>query len=225
MSGRGLFICGTDTGVGKTYISTWLIRTLRDAGMRVAGMKPVASGARIVNGELINDDALQLQQAANVQCTYATVNPYCFAPAIAPHLAAQETGTEIDIDFIEQNYRKLSAQADVVIVEGVGGWSVPINDTQTMADVVSVLQLPVIMVVGMRLGCLNHALLTAQAIAQSGNRLAGWIANVIEPDMARLDANIASLEARLHALCVATVMFDAPTHLSHTTIQRLLAAR
>lgn len=225
MSGRGLFICGTDTGVGKTYISTLLIGALRNAGIRVAGMKPVASGAKIVNGELINDDAMQLLQAANVQCNYESVNPYCFAPPVAPHLAAQETGTVIDIDVIEQNYRKLSAQADVVIVEGVGGWSVPINDTQTMADVVSALQLPVIMVVGMRLGCLNHALLTAQAIAQSGNRFAGWIANAIEPDMMRLDANIASLAARLPALCIATVMFDTATQLSHATILKLLAAR
>lgn len=205
MSGKGLFVCGTDTGVGKTYISTLLIRSLSRSGLRVAGMKPLASGATIVNGELVNDDAMQLLQASNVQCDYATVNPYCFAPAVAPHLAAQEVATTIEIDYVEQKYRELAENADVVIVEGVGGWSVPINETQTMADIASRLGLPVILVVGIRLGCLNHALLTAQAIAQSGNQLAGWFANVIDPEMTMLDENIASLKTRLHAPCLGIV--------------------
>ena len=224
MSGKGLFICGTDTGVGKTYVSTLLISELCKAGLRVAAMKPVASGARIIHGELVNDDALQLMQATNVSCAYETVNPYCFAPAVAPHLAAQEIGTVIDIGIIEQNYRKLAVQADVVIVEGVGGWSVPINDTQTMAHVAATLQLPVLMVVGMRLGCLNHALLTAQAIRQSGSQLAGWFANILEPDMTMLEGNISSLKERLDALCIGTVAFDTTAiQLSQSAIQRLLS--
>jgi dethiobiotin synthetase len=191
---QSFFVTGIDTEVGKTYVSCALIRQLVAAGQRVAGMKPVASGARKLDGQLRNDDALQLMSAANVDMDYELVNPYCFEPAIAPHIAAQQAGVEMSPEVIHTAYKKLSAQADIVVVEGVGGWYVPLNSYQTMADVAQTLNLPVLLVVGMRLGCLNHALLTADAVRARGLKLAGWIANILDPSMPELTHNIDTLK-------------------------------
>lgn len=177
---RGWFVTGTDTGVGKTLVSCALLHGLAAQGARVAGMKPVASGCQPGADGLRSEDALVLRTAANVPADYVDINPYAFEKATAPHLAAQASSIEIRIDTIHAHYARLAGGADHVVVEGIGGWLVPIGATRSMADVVSDLDLPVIMVVGLRLGALNHALLTAQVIAAQGCRLVAWVANSIE---------------------------------------------
>lgn len=175
-----VFVTGTDTGVGKTFISVVLIELLQQQGLKVVGMKPIASGCEPTVEGLRNDDALKLSQQSNVDLPYDLINPYAFEPAIAPHIAAKQAGIEIELDKIQQNYTLIKQQADVVVVEGAGGWLVPLNNTQTMADLAVLLALPVILVVGIRLGCINHALLTVKAIESTGLKLQGWVANHIE---------------------------------------------
>lgn len=199
MTKQGYFITGTDTGVGKTRISCALIHRLREQGYRVAGMKPVASGAFITADGLRNDDALQLIASAQCDTPYDIINPYCFEPPIAPHIAAAQVGCSIELDHLLACYQRLHHDYDGVVVEGAGGWLVPLNAHQTLEDLALALQLPVILVVGMRLGCLNHALLTARAIHNCGLTLAGWVANSIEPATASLEENIAYLEKHLTA--------------------------
>jgi dethiobiotin synthetase len=196
---RGWFVTGTDTGVGKTLVTLALMRLLQEAGQHVAGMKPVASGCARTPEGLRNDDALRLRAQSDVQLEYAVHNPYAFAPPIAPHLAAQQAGITIDLDVIADAGAQLSAQANCLVVEGVGGWLVPLNDHATLADLAARLQLPVILVVALRLGCLNHALLSAAAIEHSGVPLAGWVANGPEPDMEAGPENIDALKSRLSA--------------------------
>jgi len=177
---RAWFVTGTDTGVGKTLVSAALLTALARTGRRVVGMKPVASGCDATPYGLRSADAEALRVAGNVAADYETINPYALAAPTAPHLAAVAAGVQIDIDTMRAQYARLAARADDVVVEGIGGWLVPINRTQTMADVVRVLELPVILVVRMRLGCLNHALLTQRAVAASGCRLVAWVANALE---------------------------------------------
>lgn len=200
------FVTGTDTNVGKTLISCALLHGFSVQGKRVVGMKPVASGC---NAKEQNDDALQLRAAGNVAVSYGQINPYCFLPAIAPHIAAQRAGVEIQFSRITASYQELAAQADVVIVEGAGGFLVPLNAQQDSANLVRELNLPVILVVGMRLGCLNHALLTVEAIVTRGLTLAGWVANLIEPDMTMCEENIAALQQRISAPLLGVVPYDA----------------
>jgi dethiobiotin synthetase len=194
---RGVFVTGTDTGVGKTVVAAALIRALVRGGFAVAGMKPVASGAELTPAGLRSADALALIAAANVAAAYERVNPYCFAPPIAPHIAAREAGVVIDVARVRASFDALARCADCVVVEGVGGWATPIGAGQTMGDVACALGLPVVLVVALRLGCLNHALLTARALAADGARLAGWVGNSIAPDFERKAANIAELELLL----------------------------
>jgi len=198
------FITGTDTGVGKTLISCALLHRFSAQGRRTVGMKPVAAGC---DAEGHNEDALQLLAAGNVAVDYGTINPYCLQHTIAPHIAAQRAGALIDLSVIAKSYKMLAAQADVVIVEGAGGLLVPINEQQDSADLMLELGLPVIMVVGMRLGCLNHALLTAEAIASRGLALAGWVANVIDADMAAVEENVAALQQRIAAPLLGIVPY------------------
>lgn len=193
----GVFITGTDTGVGKTLVAAGLLRGLVARGSRAVGMKPVAAG--VVQGAARNDDVTALFAAGNVEAPLADVNPYAFAPAIAPHLAAARAGVAIDLDRIASAYERLCALADVVIVEGAGGAMVPLGARIDMLDVAARLDLPVVLVVGIRLGCLNHALLSAQAIAARGLAFAGWIANRIDPTMTAGDANVSALQDRLPA--------------------------
>lgn len=209
MSARGFFVTGTDTGVGKTLVACALLRAFAQRGLRVVGMKPVAAGAREINGAWINDDVEQLIAASNVAAPRDAVNPYCFAPAIAPHIAASHAKAVISIDVLQERYRRLSALADVVVVEGAGGFCVPLNDHETSADLARQLALPVVLVVGLRLGCLNHALLTAEAIRARGLTLAGWVANHIDPAMAHADANVAALQARLDAPLIVRIAYAA----------------
>lgn len=203
MTARGWFVTGTDTGVGKTWVSQALLRSLADAGQRVVGMKPVASGCSVTPAGLRSDDAESLMAAANVAADYADVNPYAFEPPTAPSLAAHAVGMEIRFDVIREHYRRLAARADLVIVEGVGGWLAPLSATATVADLAVFLDLPVILVVGLRLGAVNHALLTEMAIQAHGCRLAGWIANAVEPEVP--DGYTDMLQSRLRAPLLGVV--------------------
>lgn len=204
---NSVFITGTDTGIGKTVYSRLLLQRLGVAGLRTAAMKPIASGAQLCDGELRNEDAVMLQQAANTAISYSCCNPYCFAPAIAPHLAAKEAGIRIDFSVIQQAYAELDRQADFTVVEGVGGWLVPVNQQQSLADLVEAMQLPVILVVGLRLGCINHALLTAENIIRRGINLSGWVANVLEPEMPYLRENVEAIAQRLPAPLLDVIDF------------------
>jgi dethiobiotin synthetase len=219
----GLFVTGTDTGVGKTRVAVALIHALRARGLRVAAMKPVSAGsapqgdsdplraeARVesyVPGGL-NEDVAALLQASNVNADLRDVNPYAFAEPIAPHLAAQQAGVRIELDVIAAAYGRLAAAADVVVIEGAGGWRVPLNERDDMADLAQRLGLPVVLVVGLRLGCLNHALLTAESIANRQVPWAGWVANHIDPAMTCQAENVAALRARLAAPCLGVQEFQ-----------------
>jgi dethiobiotin synthetase len=204
---QGFFVTGTDTGVGKTVISVGLLHAFARQGRRVVGLKPVASGCELTKEGLRNDDALALQAAANVALPYDTINPYAFAPAIAPHLAAAQNNQSIEVGNIKRIVDNVHEQGDILIVEGVGGWQVPLNDHETMADLATVLGLPVILVVGLRLGCLNHALLSAVAINAAGLRLAGWVANSADPDFEAREQNIATLNHWLKAPCLGQIPY------------------
>ena len=207
MTHCGYFVTGTDTGVGKTLISCALLYGFAATGKSVVGMKPVAAGGIEGAAELINDDVAALRAAGTVEAPLALVNPYCFKSPIAPHIAAQQAGVAIDITRIAQAYAQLAAMADAVIVEGVGGFCVPLNRSEDSADMARQLGLPLILVVGVRLGCLNHALLTAQAICARGLRLAGWVANRVDPHMAAGADNIAALTQRLNAPLLGEIAY------------------
>ncbi|MCB1960063.1 MAG: dethiobiotin synthase [Rhodocyclaceae bacterium] len=205
---RAWFVAGTDTGIGKTFVTCALLHAARDAGLRAVGMKPVAAGADCIDGEWINEDAARLRAAGNVDVPLNELNPLCLRAAIAPHIAAEEEGVRIDSAPILSAFARLQASAEVVLVEGVGGFCVPLGPDHDTADLAVELALPVILVVGLRLGCINHALLTAEAIRARGLKLAGWIANQVDPHMLRVDENIAALDARLGAPRLGRIAFD-----------------
>lgn len=211
MTARGVFVTGTDTGVGKTRVSTALLQHFVQQGARAVGMKPVAAGCELRGECLLNEDAVALRAASNVDAPLDLVSPYAFAPPIAPHIAAQQAGVNIDLAHVGACFDALAAMADVVVVEGAGGLLVPLSETETMADLAMQLRLPLILVVGMRLGCINHALLTVEAIQRRGLTLAGWVANRIDPQMASFDANLSSLVQRIPAPLLAVIpYFHAP---------------
>jgi len=227
MTGRGIFVTGTDTAVGKTVVACGLARGFRAHGARVAVMKPVSSGATRTAEGLRNADALALIEAAQATTPYALVNPYCFEPPISPHIAAKEAMIEVDIATIRRNFEALAADADWVVIEGAGGWFAPISERQTMADLVWALAVPALMVVGVRLGCLNHAQLTRLAIEARGVSFAGWIASGVDPAMARTAENLASLERLLGepALAVAACEPEAASSLTLEAAAARLAQR
>ena len=202
---RSFFVTGTDTGVGKTLVTAALLRRLRESGLAVAGMKPVAAGVVAGPEGPANPDALLLQSESSVRHPYALVNPWLFEPAIAPHIAAADAGVVIDTDRIVRAHKLLRASADVVLAEGAGGFLVPLDAHRSFAELPGLLDMEVLLVVGLRLGCLNHALLTSDAIAARGYRLAGWIGNCIDPAFARRDANIATLTEMIAAPCLGIV--------------------
>lgn len=194
---RGVFVAGTDTGVGKTFVSAGLAAALVRAGRRVAVMKPVAAGAVETADGLRNEDALALIAAARSPAAYADVNPVCLPDPVSPHLAAARAGVHIELGPLRAAASRLATGADFLLVEGAGGWRAPIGDATTMAELARELGLPVLLVVGLRLGCLNHAQLTHAAILADGLRFAGWIGNVVEPEMAGLEANVEWLARRI----------------------------
>ncbi|MGN6521490.1 MAG: dethiobiotin synthase [Dokdonella sp.] len=207
---RSLFVTGTDTGIGKTRASVALLHALRARGLHASGMKPVASGCEAAREGLRNEDALALIAASDPAPDYARCNPFAFEPPIAPHIAARAAGREIVLAPIRAAADALRARCDRLVVEGVGGWMAPLSDQLMQADLVRALELDVVLVVGLRLGCLNHALLSARAIGADGCRLAGWIANRIDPAMAVADDNIATLRARIEAPLLGVLEHGGP---------------
>lgn len=219
---RGFFIAGTDTGVGKSLVAVGLIKALVNQGHRVAGMKPIAAGADMTEHGLRNDDALALHAAGNVDADYVTTNPYCFPAPVSPHIAARETGVTIDIAHIVRSFEQLASRADCVVVEGAGGWLAPVSDTQTMADIAQALGLPVVLVVGLRLGCLSHALLSAQSIYASGLTLSTWIGSHVDPQFSRPAENLQTLQHRLGLAPAAIIPHGTdPAALARDVPQRL----
>jgi dethiobiotin synthetase len=206
---NGLFVTGTDTGIGKTHASVALLRALRSAGRRVAGMKPVASGCDLIDGQWRNEDALALMAAAASTADYASVNPYALPVPTAPQLAAAQAGVTIALPAMQAAYRALAGQADFVLVEGVGGWLAPLSDTLDQAEVVRALDLPVVIVTGMRLGCINHARLTEQAVLASGCRLLGWLANAVEPGFDVDGRYFDALSRSMRTACLGRLPFAA----------------
>lgn len=206
---RDVFITGTDTGIGKTRVSVALLRALAANGINALGMKPVASGCERSSDGLRNEDALALLDAGYKPVPYANINPWALPEPVAPHLAAARAGTPITLGSIETAYQTLRANADIVVVEGVGGWAVPLSESLMQAAIPQTLKLPVILVVGLRLGCLNHALLTARAIIGDGRELLGWIGNRIDPAMDLVESNLETLDCLLPAPCLGVLDHDA----------------
>lgn len=202
---RSLFVAGTDTEIGKTRIACGLLSGLAGAGLRAVGMKPVAAGTIAGPQGPFNEDVAALAAVSAPGFAPGLVNPYLFDEPVAPHLAAARHGTPIRLEHIEACFRALAARADAVVVEGVGGLRVPLGEGVDAADLAARLALPVVLVVGMRLGCINHALLTAEAIATRGLRLAGWVANAIDPGMALFDENVAAIDRRIGAPLLGVV--------------------
>ncbi|MFJ2984162.1 MULTISPECIES: dethiobiotin synthase [unclassified Pseudomonas] len=203
---QAYFIAGTDTDVGKTTIAAGLLHAARLQGLSTLGAKPVASGCTATAKGLRNADAQALIDESSVKLAYEEVNPFAFEPAIAPHVAAREAGVALEVPaLLKAMHHVLGQGADFTLVEGAGGWRVPLSDHAYLSDLAIALKLPVILVVGVRLGCINHALLSAEAIARDGLQLAGWVANIIEPRTSRLEENLASLAERLPAPCLGRV--------------------
>ncbi len=202
-----LYVTGTDTGIGKTFSSCVLLHALRQRGGTAVGMKPVASGCERTAHGWRNEDATALLAASQPVPAYADLNPYALPLPLAPELAAADAGVQLALGPIEAAFGRLCAQADTVVVEGVGGWLAPLSATLDQADLVHALRLPVVMVVGLRLGCLNHARLTAAAIAASGATCIGWIGNEVDPQMARIDDNMTMLRDRLAMPCLGRLPF------------------
>ena len=225
----GVCVVGTDTGVGKTLVACALLRRLRREGARALAMKPVAAGARQDRDGRHSDDARALRAASGIEVPDELMNPYLFAAPISPHLAARHEGVEIDLEVIARRFGELAALGDAVVVEGAGGFCVPLTDRLTGADLAQALGLPLMLVVGLRLGCLNHALLTAEAIAARGLEFAGWVANTVDPEMAALHENVETLRTRLAAPCLGVLPWlpvaDAEAAAERIAIPPALAAR
>jgi dethiobiotin synthetase len=215
-SGRcGVFVTGTDTGVGKTWVSLGLMAALQAQGLSVVGMKPVSAGCVRTPRGLRNEDAVRLQRQASVKHPYERVNPVALEPPVAPHIAAREIGARIDFARIERAFNVLVASAEVCVVEGAGGWLVPLGPRKSFADLAERLALPVLLVVAIRLGCLNHALLSVESIQRRRLPLAGWVANLTAADTPRAAENIEALKARIPAPRLATVGYAPRPTVTH----------
>jgi len=214
-----VFVTGTDTGVGKTRVSAALLTAFRQKHAKCVGMKPVAAGCDEVDGQWLNEDVVVLRAASSLVVPLALDNPYAFPMPVSPHLAARRAGARIDLSHLEASFHALRQHADVVVVEGAGGFMVPLHDGDgewcTSADLAMRLRIPLVLVVGVRLGCLNHALLTQEAILSRGLRLAGWVANVVDPDMQEVQANIDTLQRRLQAPMLAQFKWDPTADAAH----------
>ena len=224
MAFDGCFVTGTDTGVGKTLVSAALLHTLARHHRRVVGMKPVAAGLIDHHGHWVSEDVLALRAASSVTVPPELDNPVALPDPLSPHIAAQRAGRLITVAELLAAHRALKERADVVVVEGAGGWRVPINDHETLADLSVALALPVVLVVGLRLGCLNHALLSAEAIRADGLQLAGWVANTVDPDMACIEENIDTLRQRLAAPLLGVVPGQRQGHDARAVVLELPSA-
>jgi len=202
---KGFFIAGTDTGIGKTFVSCALLQVFANKGEPVGAMKPIAAGCEKTPDGWQNDDAQQLMHHTNIELSYQQVNPIALPPPIAPHIAIEQAGESVTIAQLTKHFEQIKDRADYFIVEGAGGWLVPLNKNESMADIPKAFGLDVILVVGIRLGCINHALLTVDAIQQSGNQLAGWVANIIEPEMLMVEENILTLRNSINAPLLGTI--------------------
>lgn len=205
---NAFFVTGTNTEVGKTWVSCALLAAAARQGLRTIAIKPIAAGCERTSGGLRNEDALQLQHFMSEELSYSQVNPVTLEPAIAPHIAAQQAGLELSLsELVSHCSQTLGEAHDLALIEGAGGWRVPINDAETLADLPARLRTPVILVVGMGLGCLNHALLTVEAIERDGLPLAGWVANTQAEEMPCLAENLATLRQRLAAPCLGVIPY------------------
>jgi dethiobiotin synthetase len=220
-----VFIAGTDTGIGKTWVASGLVAALAALGTRVAGMKPVASGCMVTPDGLRNDDALALQAASHPRPAYSDVNPVALAAAVAPHVAARRSGVEIDMSVLRAAFDRLGTSHDLVVVEGVGGWLVPLGPGLQVSDIPRQWKLPVILVVGLRLGCISHAQLSARAIVADGCELVGWIGNQVDPAMEALDDSIAALGHLLAVPCLGVLGHDRPAASELATAARQIHDR
>ena len=222
---KGFFITGTDTDIGKTFTALALMQALQDKGYQTCGFKPVSAGYKVTHEGLINDDAARLQQASSSLLPYSVINPYAFEAPIAPHIAAAESNIAIEIAHIQSCFNQIAGLSDFVIVEGAGGWLVPINKHQTMADVALSLGLPVILVVGIKLGCLNHTLLSVQSILLTQLPLAGWVANHIIPECDSTRHNVQYLQQVINAPLLANFAYQTNQvtndHISKIDLQLL----
>ncbi|MBV1874797.1 MAG: dethiobiotin synthase [Gammaproteobacteria bacterium] len=204
------FITGTDTDVGKTFVATKLLKEFNARGLSTAALKPVAAGCEKIDGQWRNDDALLLQKAAAINLPYSVVNPFAFPAAIAPHLAAKDFGVAMSVASVAEACKPgLAQSADVILIEGAGGWHVPLNNTERFSDLVIAEKWPVILVVGLRLGCINHALLTIEALNSSGLNVAAWVANCVDPHMPHQAENIDTLKQFIAAPCLGVVPFQS----------------
>ncbi len=213
---KSIFITGTDTDIGKTYISNLLLKQLNSAGYTTFGIKPIASGCHYNNdGLLVNDDALSLQQSASLFRSYPVVNPIALEDSVAPHLAADNMGLTLTKEHVKQKIlSSVQDEADINIIEGVGGWSVPLNDNELFSTVIAELNIPVILVVGIKLGCLNHAILTYQSIIQMNVPFIGWIANCLVPETLLLEENIATLRQWIKQPCLGSVPYKEESNIN-----------
>jgi dethiobiotin synthetase len=205
----GLFVTGTDTGIGKTHASVALLQALRSAGRRVQGMKPVASGCEWIDGQWRNEDALALMAAAGSRAEYATVNPYALPLPTAPQIASKQAGVTLELPVLQTAFTQLSLASDFVLVEGVGGWLAPLSDSLDQVHLVHEFQLPVVLVVGLRLGCINHARLTEQAVLASGCRMLGWIGNAVEAGFDSDGSYFTALAGSLQTPCLGRLPYAA----------------
>ncbi len=207
MTAQGLFVTGTDTGVGKTRVAAALCRVYADQGLRVAAMKPVASGCLRTPAGLRNEDALALQAACNIRLEYDEINPFAFEPPIAPHIAAADAGLAIDEAVLDRAFERLRLRSERIVVEGAGGWLVPLAPGRSFADLAVRWRLDAVLVVGLRLGCINHALLTAESIERRGVRLLGWVGNAVDPGFERREDNLQALRERIGAPCLGVLPY------------------
>ena len=203
------FITGTDTGVGKTWFTVAFMAALKGRGLNVMGMKPIATGAEKIKDRLINEDAKLIMQNCSQKVSYNLINPFVFELPIAPHVAAKHEGVVIELDQITTNYHLLKSMCDVLVVEGVGGWRVPVTNEHSLTDLVSKLNLSVILVVGMRLGCINHAILTAEAINADGINLCGWVSNHLDRVYSNSEETIEALKKRLDCPHIADLRYNS----------------
>lgn len=220
---RAYFVTGTDTDCGKTYATCALLRAAQTAGFTSVGLKPVAAGGLEQDGKLRNEDALALMEASSIQLSYQEVNPFCLREPLAPHIAAKREGRSLGLSQVAGITRgSLMQRVDLVLVEGAGGWRVPLNDREFLSGLAKELQLPVIMVVGLRLGCLSHAFMTAEAIRNDGLRLAGWIGSQVDPDMSAMEENLETLKGRFAAPCLGVLPYSQSPDLSLLDVHALL---